>query len=133
MRFDGIVSGLPAGGVTGAVLTVRSDDGFRFRLNGVVPDGDGTGGKFEFDTPRGFSATQSAPLSFHNGDLLELTYFQGGGGSGLDLSRSDPGHFFFDIPVTPGAVPEPDVLSLAMIAATTLLRPRRRRSATGAA
>jgi hypothetical protein len=130
LRFDGIVRGLPAGGVSGAVLTVRSDDGFRFRLNGVVPGGDGTGGKFEFDTPRGLSATQSVPLSFHNGDLLELTYFQSSGGSGLDLSRSDPGHSFFDIPVTPGAVPEPAVLPLAILAAMALFRPRRRWAAT---
>ena len=75
----GIVSGLSAP-VT-LSLGVYSDDGFRLRLNGVVVA--------EFAGVRTVETTTTAPLALHNGDSLELTYFQSTGSSEVEFFTVD--------------------------------------------
>jgi mono/diheme cytochrome c family protein len=93
VRFKGLIS-VPATG--DYRFTTRSDDGSKLFINGVqVVDNDGTHGM----------ENKSGTIQLPEGDhLIEVTFFQAGGGFGLNVFWSGPG-----IPGRNQEVP-PDVL-----------------------
>ena len=107
-------------------LYINSDDGFRLRLNGVTVA--------EFVGPTSGSNFTTNSITLHDGDFLQLTYFEQAGVQTIVLEDTN-GHFLGNsdsgIAITQIAtIPEPATASLIGLGAATagaaLWRRRRR-------
>lgn len=124
MHAFGFIDVLDPSGEDEVSFYVNSDDGFRLLINGIVVS--------EFNDPTGGSNTLSAPFMVHDGDFIELYYYERGGGEFVLLQRDVSGdrNLIGDeasgILITKRPVPEPATAGLAVLAVAAFGLRRRR-------